>query len=119
MDRGDAPAARVVRYLIDTSVIMGHVYGDRRASALLHRLVDNGAELFTSDVIVWECLSRGTDAERDVLERLLASLTYVPVTRDVAFAAAALQRTTKLGMAEALLQAAATSVGAKLVRLGQ
>lgn len=107
----------VVRYLIDTSAILGHVYGDRQATALLHRLLDEGGELLTTDVIVWECLSWGTDADREVIDELLESLTYVTVTRDIASAAARLERDIHVGMAEALLGAVAEASDAMLVRL--
>jgi predicted nucleic acid-binding protein len=106
-----------MNYLIDTSLILGHVYGDRRASGMLNRLLDNGGELFTTDVIVWECLSRGTDPEREVIEELLDSLTYIPITPAIAREAAQVERATGAGRAETLLAAAAASIGATLVRL--
>jgi predicted nucleic acid-binding protein len=106
-----------VRYLLDTSVILGHVYGDRRTSSLLGRLGDMGAEFVTTDVVIVECLSRGTEAERHVIARLLESLSYVPSTPELALEAAELQRTQGLGLAESLLAAAAKVADAVLLRL--
>ncbi len=106
-----------MRYLLDSSAILGHVYGDRRTSQLLHRLHDMGGEFFTTDVVIVECLSRGTEGERHAIERLLDSLTYVPMSPQLAREAANLQRTDGVGLAEALLAAAAKAVDATLVRL--
>ena len=44
---------------------------------LLHRLYEEGAELFTCDVVVCEALSGGTDEHREVIARLLAPLDFV------------------------------------------
>ena len=106
-----------MRYLLDTSAILGHVYGERRTSQLLDRLRDLGGEFFTTDVVIVECLSRGTEAERHVIGRLLDSLTYVPMSPEIAREAANRQRTDGVGVAEALLGAAAKAADAALVRL--
>lgn len=106
-----------MRYLLDTSAVLGHVYGHRPTTTLVGRLVDEGGELCTTDVVMIECLSRGTEAERAVIGDFLDALTYIPITPAVAREAAAIQRSTGPGLAEALLAAAAASVDATLVRL--
>ena len=46
-----------MRYLLDTTLIVDHAHGYEPAMELLHRLYEDGAELFTCDVVVCEALS--------------------------------------------------------------
>jgi predicted nucleic acid-binding protein len=66
-----------VRYLLDTTLIVDHAHGFEPATQLLRRLYDEGAELFTCDVVVSEALSGGSDEHIDVVSRLLAPLDFV------------------------------------------
>jgi len=105
-----------VRFILDTSILLNHVHGDRRTNVLLDRLHDQGAEFYTTDVIVCEALARGTEAELHVIERLLAGLTYAPITADVARAASRLLRDdARLGSTDALLDALSESLDAPML----
>jgi len=78
-----------VRYLLDTTLIADHAHGFAPAVALLRRLYEEGAELFTCDVVTCEALSGGTDDHLDAVARLLAPLEYVAISPEAARWAAA------------------------------
>jgi predicted nucleic acid-binding protein len=109
-----------MRYLLDTTLLIDHAHGYAPAMALLHRLYEEGGELFTCEVVVCESLSGGTDAHRDVVSRLLAPLDFVAVDPPTARAAGAarLERHGsggKLGLGDALIAALAKSLDATIV----
>lgn len=98
-------------------MLLAHVYGDRRTSAHLHRLLDEGGEFYTIDVIVCEALSRGTAVERDTIAKLLDALIFVPTTPELARKAGAVRRRRPgISLADALLTAHAAALGAVVVR---
>lgn len=109
-----------MRYLLDTTLIVDHVNGHPPAMALLHRLYDEGADLFTCDVVVCEAMSGGDDEHRRVVSRLLRALDYVATDPDAARAAGAarLERHrsgAKLGLGDALIAAVARTLDATVV----
>ena len=109
-----------MRYLLDTTLIVDHAHGYEPAMALLHRLYEEGAELFTCDVIVCEALSGGTDDHRRVISRLLDPLDFVATDPAAARAAgdARLARHEaggKLGLGDALIAAVARGLDATIV----
>ena len=109
-----------MRYLLDTTLIIDHAHGYGPAMALLHKLYEDGAELFTCDVVVCEALSGGSDEHLAVVSRLLEPLDYVATDPAVARLAAdaRLRRHRsggKLGLGDALIAAAAAGLGATIV----
>lgn len=109
-----------MRYLLDTTLIIDHAHGYEPAMRLLHRLYDEGAELFTCDVVVCEALSGGTDMHRRVVSRLLDPLDFVATDPTTARAAgtARLERHRsggKLGLGDALIAAVARGIDATIV----
>ena len=109
-----------MRYLLDTTLIVDHAHGYPPAMALLHRLYDDGAELFTCDVVVCEALSGGSDEHLAVVTRLLEPLDFVatdPTTARTAGAARLDRHRSggKLGLGDALIAAVATSLDATVV----
>jgi len=109
-----------MRYLLDTTLIVDHAHGYEPAMQLLHRLYEEGADLFTCDVVVCEALSGGTDEHRDVVGRLIRALDYVATDPAAARAAgeARLERHRaggKLGLGDALIAAVARGLGATVV----
>ena len=109
-----------MRYLLDTTLIVDHVNGHESAMALLHRLYEEGAELFTCDVVVCEALSGGDDEQRRVISRLLGVLDYVATDPAAARAAGAarLERHRsggRLGLGDALIAAVARGLDATVV----
>jgi predicted nucleic acid-binding protein len=108
------------RYLLDTTLIVDHAHGYEPAMALLYRLYEEGAELFTCDVVVCEALSGGTDDHLAVVGRLLAPLDYVATDPNSARAAGAarLERHRaggRLGLGDALIAGVAKGLGATIV----
>jgi predicted nucleic acid-binding protein len=73
-----------VRYLLDSTLLIDHANGDREASALLRRLVEEGHDLYTCDVVTCEVHSRGDDEEVRHLGILLDALEYVAIARPAA-----------------------------------
>lgn len=109
-----------MRYLLDTTLIVDHVNGHELAMRLLHRLFEEGAELFTCDVVVCEALSGGDDEHRRIISRLLDALDYVATDPAAASAAgnARLERHRaggKLGLGDALIASVARGLGATVV----
>ena len=109
-----------MRYLLDTTLIVDHAHGYEPAMALLHRLYEEGAELFTCDVVVCDALSGGTDDHRRVISRLLDPLDFVATDPTAARAAGAdrLERHQaggKLGLGDALIAAVARGLDATIV----
>lgn len=109
-----------MRYLLDTTLIVDHAHGYQPAMALLHRLYEEGGELFTCDVVVCEALSGGTDEHLAVVSRLLQPLDFVATDPDAARAAgrARLRRhraDRKLGLGDALIAAVAKGLNATVV----
>lgn len=109
-----------MRYLLDTTLLIDHAYGHPPAMQLLHRLYEEGADLFTCDVVVCEALSGGSDEHVDIVRRLLDALEYVAVDPPTAAAAGStrLERHRsggKLGLGDALIAALAKALDATIV----
>ena len=109
-----------MRYLLDTAMIIDHAHGHEPAMRLLHRLYEEGAELFTCDVVVCEALSGGSDEHRSVIARLLDPLGFVATDPAAARAAGAarLERHRsggRLGLGDALIAAVALGLDATIV----
>lgn len=109
-----------MRYLLDTTLVIDHAHGYEPAMALLHQLYEDGAELFTCDVVVCEAMSGGTDEHRAAVSRLVRALDYVATDPDAARAAGAarLKRHEaggRLGLGDALIAAVAGGLGATIV----
>lgn len=109
-----------MRYLLDTTLIVDHAHGFEPAVQLLWQLYDEGAELFTCEVVVSEALSGGSDEHIEVVSRLLAPLDYVATDPIAARRAGDARRTRhvaggKLGVGDALIAAVADRLGATIV----
>src|SRR5918999_1315617 len=106
-----------MRYLLDTTLLIDHAHGYQPAMALLHRLYEEGAELFTCDVVVCEALSGGWEDPLAVVSRLLEPLDYA-VTDPVAARDAGLTRLRRhhaggtLALGDALIAAVAKRLDA-------
>jgi predicted nucleic acid-binding protein len=109
-----------VRYLLDTTMVVDHAHGYPAAMALLARLYEEGAELYTCDVVTCEALSGGTDDHLAAVAAVVEPLEYVSTTPNAARWAAAsrLRRHRsggKLGLGDALIAAVAADLGATVV----
>lgn len=110
----------MTRYLLDTTLIIDHANGYAPATDLLQQLYEDGAELFTCDVVVCEAMSGGSGEHREVISRLLEPLDYVATDPVAALAAgdARLERHRsggKLGLGDALIAAVAKRMDATVV----
>jgi len=109
-----------VRYLLDTTLIVDHANGFAPAMALLARLYEDGAELFTCDVVTCEALSGGTDDHQQAVRSLLEPLEYVATSPTAAQWAASARLTRhraggKLGLGDSLIAGIAADLGATVV----
>ena len=109
-----------MRYLLDTTLLIDHANGHAPATELLERLYEQGAELFTCEVIVCEALSGGTDAQRAILARLIEPLEYVATDPGAARSAGEARRLRReaggrLGLGDALIAAVAGARDATIV----
>lgn len=109
-----------MRYLLDTTLILDHAHGYPPAMALLHRLYEDGAELFTCDVVLCEALSGGSDEHLAVVSRLLEPLDFVATDPTAARRAGEVRLRRhrsggKLGLGDALIAAVAAGLDATVV----
>jgi predicted nucleic acid-binding protein len=109
-----------MRYLLDTPVLLDHLRGDAVASSLLDRLVDAEDELMTCAVVAAEVTAAVPESAREVAAALLEALGDVPIDRTTGHAAGELRRIAhgegrRLHLADSLVAAAATAVGATIV----
>ena len=109
-----------MRYLLDTTMIADHAHGFLPALKLLAHLYEDGADLFTCDVITCEALSGGTDDHLEAVAHLLEPLEFVATSPTAARWAAAsrLKRHRaggKLGLGDSLIAGVAAELGATVV----
>jgi predicted nucleic acid-binding protein len=78
--------------LLDTTVAMDHLRGDKAAVDLLRRLVDQDEVLAASEVVRFELAAGVRDDELPALEQFFSAVTWVAVGEHVARAAGALAR---------------------------
>jgi predicted nucleic acid-binding protein len=109
-----------MRYLLDSTLLIDHANRDAAAGALLRRLVEDGHELYTCDVVTCEVLSRGDPDDLRHLEALLGALEYVSTDPESARLAGAFRRARNLAgghrsLGDALIAGVATHLGATVV----
>lgn len=81
-----------MRYLLDSTLLIDHGNGDQAAIELLYRLVEEGHDLYTCDVVTCEALSRGAAVDLRHISALLDALEYVSTTPAAARRAATARR---------------------------
>lgn len=79
--------------LVDTTVAIDHLRGDRAAVDLLRNFIENDEVLAASEVVRFELVAGVRDDELNALEQFFSALSWVPVGEDVARAAGDLART--------------------------
>ena len=109
-----------MRYLLDSTLLIDHANGDPAATSLLMRLVEEGHDLYTCDVVTCETLSRGDDEELHHLGTLLDALEYVSTSPAAARWAAESRRQRhaaggKRSLGDALIAGIAVSLEAVVV----
>ena len=70
--------------LLDTTIAIDHLRGDRRATELLERLTVEGEPLLASELSRFELLAGMRSAEVDPTELFMGALTWVPVDEEIA-----------------------------------
>lgn len=81
-----------MRYLLDSTLLIDHGNGDPAAIELLRRLIEEGHDLYTCDVVACESLSRGEPEDLRHISVLLDALEYVSTTPAAARAAGSARR---------------------------
>jgi predicted nucleic acid-binding protein len=109
-----------VRYLLDSTLLIDHANWNVEATTLLRRLVEEGHDLFTCDVVTCESLSKGGPDEIRHIQVLLDALEYVSTTPRAARLAGAGRRERRAAggrraLGDALIGAIATDLGAIVV----
>ena len=110
----------IVRYLLDSTVLIDHSNADVRATSLMRDLVEGGHDLYTCDVVTCESLSKGELPDLRHIESLLDALEYVSTTPRAARLAGAARRDRraaggKRALGDALIAAIAADLGAIVV----
>ena len=109
-----------MRYLLDSTLVIDHANDDSGATSVLRRLVEQGHDLYTCDVVTCESLSRGDPADLRHVERLLDALEYVAIAPAAARWAGASRRARYVGgnprsLGDALIAALAVHLDATVV----
>ena len=110
-----------MRYVLDTTVVIDHVYGYRPAADLLDRLFAETGDIYTCAVVTCEALSKGDDFDLATKRALLDALEYVELApADARWAAGQrqgrAQSTRRVpSTTDALIAALAHSLGATVV----
>ena len=107
-------------YLLDSTLLIDHGNGDPEAVALLGRLVEEGHDLYTCDVVTCETLSVGEPRDLRHVEALLQALEYVSTSPSAACWAGSSRRARhraggKRAVADALIAGVASELGAVVV----
>lgn len=108
-----------MRYLLDSTLLIDHGNNDLAAQELLERLVADGHELYTCDVVTCETLSLERD-DLGHLEALLDALEYVSTSLSAARWAAGSRRARhgaggRRAVGDALIAGIAVELGAAVV----
>ena len=78
--------------LLDTSVAVDHLRGERSAVELLRRLVEDQETIAASELVRFELLTGMRDDEVEPLEEFFSVLSWVPVEEAITRAAGSLAR---------------------------
>lgn len=78
--------------LLDTSVAVDHLRGERPAMELLQRLVEGDETIAASEVVRFELLAGVRDDEVEALEEFFSVLSWVPVEESITRLAGSLAR---------------------------
>lgn len=78
--------------LVDTTVAIDHLRGDEPAVRLLRRLIDEEGTVAASELVRFELLAGVRDDELESLEQFFSALTWVPIGEGVARTAGELAR---------------------------
>lgn len=71
-------------YVLDTTLLIDHAKGRRDGVAMLTRLFEETANLYTCDVVDCESMSGGTAEERETIRRLLQALEFLAIDPEAA-----------------------------------
>jgi len=109
-----------VPYLLDSTVLIDHARADEGAVAVLRRLMAEGDDLLTCDVVTCETLSAGDPEELRHIVALLDALEYVATPPAAARWAADSRREGRIGggrrsLGDALIAGLAIHLGATIV----
>jgi predicted nucleic acid-binding protein len=78
--------------IVDTSVAVDHLRGERSAFALLRRLIEQDDPVLASEVVRFELIAGVRDDELDALEQFFSALSWMPVDDRIARTAGSLAR---------------------------
>ena len=106
-------------YVLDTTLLIDHAANRRAAVALVRRLFEETADLYTCDAVVAEACSRGRDEEVAAIVSMIEALEYVATDPEAAKWAGAARRrggrTSPRTLGDALIAGVAWSLGATVV----
>jgi len=106
-------------YVLDTTLLIDHAADRPGAVALVRRLFEETADLYTCDAVVAEACSRGTDEELAAIGAMIQALEYVATHPGAARWAGEARRrggrTSPQTLGDALVAAVAWSLGATVV----
>ena len=106
--------------LLDTTVAVDHLRGDRRATQLLERLAGEREPLLASELTRFELLAGMRPVELEPTESFMGALTWVPVDEGIARLAGSMAAECRnahsgIDAIDYLIAATASVVGADLL----
>lgn len=108
--------------MVDTSVLIDHLRGDKRATDRLRAAAEAGDELWSVTPVRMEILAGARSGEESAIEALFAQLRWLDVTTELADAAGRLAQPfvrshPGVDTADYLLAATAEHLGGRLLTL--
>jgi predicted nucleic acid-binding protein len=113
----------IIRYLLDSNVLIEHLRGRQQAMSFLSTLKSAG-ELYVSAITVAELYAGVRDGrDKDAIDALLRLLRIIPVDQTIAEQGGLYRqqygRSDGTGLTDALIAATAEELGANLVTFNQ
>ena len=101
--------AQTASMILDSNIVIGYLNGDESIRSVLHVWREAGTVLFISHISVVEALSSPALFHDDIVrvERFLSDFIIIPLDMDISRRAAALRRSHKLGVPDAIIVASA------------
>lgn len=104
-------------FTLDTNAILYYLKGDERAFPLIEKALNENTPLYISVVTELELLSfpRSTEQEINLIEKLLATVSIIPMDSRLARIAATLRRTYRLKTPDSIIAATSIFTGTTLL----
>lgn len=104
-------------FTLDTNAILYYLKGDERAFSIIEKILNENAPVYISVVTELELFSfpKSTEQEINLIEKLLATVSIIPMDSRLARIAAALRRMYRLKTPDSIIAATSIFTGTTLL----